>query len=160
MTIIMYVPNLLKLKAEENCQRHKCKTFSPHFAGNLSFNYEKVKACHGKENNCDYWRPKVNDTFNSVWTNHSAKHNTQGQWSKILTIVTLAWRMQMWKSWRKILTMSCRDKKSHINATSATLHLLIQAVWGDIWKRTVEKSRTTATNVTLPLIGHTCWGYI
>ena len=30
---------------------------------------EKVKVWHGKVNNSDYWRPKVNDKFDSVWNN-------------------------------------------------------------------------------------------
>ena len=29
--------------------------------------------------------------------------------------------------------------------------------WGHIWKRTVEKSQTNATNVTLPHLGQTFW---
>ena len=40
-------------------------------------------------------------------------------------------------------------EKSQINATNVTLHLLRQAIWGDIWKHTVEKSQINATNVTL-----------
>ena len=43
------------------------------FAGNLPHVFsptktimKKVKVCHGKVNNCDYWRPTVNDKFNSV----------------------------------------------------------------------------------------------
>ena len=43
----------------------------------LPFNYEKVKVCHGKENNCDYWRPKFNDIFAqfqaTIWAKHNAK---------------------------------------------------------------------------------------
>ena len=30
--------------------------------------------------------------------------------------------------------------------------LLGQAIWGNIWKRTVEKCQTNATNLTLPLL--------
>ena len=39
----------------------------------LSFKFEKVKVSHGKVNNCDYWRPKVNDKFDSVLGNHLGK---------------------------------------------------------------------------------------
>ena len=35
------------------------------------------------------------------------------------------------------------------NQTNATMPLLMQVIWGDSWKGTVEKSKTNATNVTL-----------
>ena len=35
------------------------------------------------------------------------------------------------------------------NLTKPTMPLLMQAIWGYIWKRTVEKSQINATNVTL-----------
>ena len=37
-------------------------------------------------------------------------------------------------------------EKSRTNATNVTLHLLTQAIWGHIWKHTLEKSETNATN--------------
>ena len=40
------------------------------------------------------------------------------------------------------------------------MHLLWQAVWGDIWKPTVEKSQTNAINVTMHLLVQTVWGYV
>ena len=47
-------------------------------------------------------------------------------------------------------------EKSQTNATNVTMHLLKQAIWGNIWKRTLEsnkcKSRTNATNVTMHLL--------
>ena len=39
----------------------------------LPFDYEKVKVCHGKLNSCNYWRPKDNDKFDSVLSNHLGK---------------------------------------------------------------------------------------
>ena len=39
----------------------------------LPFYYEKVKVCHEKLNSCDYWRPKVNDQFDLVWSNYLGK---------------------------------------------------------------------------------------
>ena len=33
----------------------------------------KVKVCHGKQNHCNYWRPKFNDKFYSVWSSHLGK---------------------------------------------------------------------------------------
>ena len=51
-------------------------------------------------------------------------------------------------------------EKSRTNATSVTLPFLRQAIWGDIWKHTVEKSQTSATNVTLPALSKVLWGDI
>ena len=109
------------------------------------------------------------------------KHNTQRQWSKILKIATLVWRMQMWKSWGKILTMTLNQtnatnvtmhlpmqaiwghiwqstvEKSQINATYVILHPLWQEIWGNIWQRTVEKSHTNVTSVTMPLLKQAVW---
>ena len=45
--------------------------------------------------------------------------------------------------------LECTVEKSQTNATNATMHPLMQAVWEHIWKRRVEKSQTNATNVTL-----------
>ena len=61
----------------------------------------------------------------------------------------------MWKSSRKGLTMPL----SQISAINVTMHLLRQAIWEPIWKRTVEKSQTNATSVTLhPLMQALCGG--
>ena len=38
----------------------------------------------------------LNQFKTTIW----AKHNTQWKWSKTLKMITLVWRMQMWKSWR------------------------------------------------------------
>ena len=51
-------------------------------------------------------------------------------------------------------------EKNQTNAASVTLHLLGQAIWGDIRKYTVEKSPTNATNVTLSLLRQAIWGHI
>ena len=145
------------------------------------------------------------------FTQFKAKHTTQRQWNKILKkIMILVWRMQMLKSCRKMLTeleshmnatnatMLFQGRKFEdtfenghwrkINATNATMHLIRQAIWGDIWKiivsesktnatnvimhppmqalwghiwkRTVEKSQTNATNATMPLLRQTIWDNI
>ena len=39
--------------------------------------------------------------------------------------------------------------ESQTNATSVTLHLVRQVIWGYIWRHTVEKTQTYATSVTL-----------
>ena len=39
-------------------------------------------------------------------------------------------------------------EKSQTNATNETMHPLGQAIWGDIWKDTVEKIQRNVTNVT------------
>ena len=80
-------------------------------------------------NNCSYWRPKVNDKFYSLWSNNFGKTQPHWQWSKILKI--MVWRMQTWKYWTKILKIS----ESHISATSATMYLPIQAIWGHSGER-------------------------
>ena len=38
--------------------------------------------------------------------------------------------------------------------------LLMQAIWGDIWKGTLEKNRSNATNVTMHLLKQVIWGVI
>ena len=50
--------------------------------------------------------------------------------------------------------------KNQIGAANVTMHAVGQAIWGHIWKRTVEKSQTNATNVTMHPLGHTIWGDI
>ena len=82
--------------------------------------------------------------------------NNNWQWSKILKIMILVWRMQMWKSWIEILTMSL----SHINATNAAIHLPIQAIWRLIWNSTMEKSQINTTNVTMHHTRQAIWGDI
>ena len=51
-------------------------------------------------------------------------------------------------------------EKSQTNATSVIMHPLGQAIWGHIWKRTVEKSQTNATCVIMQPLGQAIWGYI
>ena len=38
--------------------------------------------------------------------------------------------------------------KNLIIATNVTFHPHVQAIWGDIWQRTMEKNQTIATNLT------------
>ena len=51
-------------------------------------------------------------------------------------------------------------EKSQTNATNVTMLALIQVHWGHIWKCTVEKGQINATNVTMPLLGQVIWGHI
>ena len=51
-------------------------------------------------------------------------------------------------------------EKSQTNATNVTMHPHIQALWGDIWKRTLVKSQTDAASVTLPALTQVLWGDI
>ena len=49
---------------------------------------------------------------------------------------------------------------SQINAINVTMQLLIQAIWGCIWKYTAEKSQANVTSVNMPALilvreGHT-----
>ena len=77
---------------------------------------------------CDY---KVNQRLGPVLKNHLGKQNTQWQWTEMLKIM-----MQIGKR----LTMALNQ----INATNVTMHSLKQAIWGNIWKRTLGKSQTNA----------------
>ena len=54
----------------------------------------------------------------------------------------------------------CTVEKSQTNAASVTMHLLEQVIWGNIWKRTVEKSQTNATNVNMHPLRQAIWGDI
>ena len=51
-------------------------------------------------------------------------------------------------------------EKRPTNATNVIMPLLRQAIWGDIWKHTVEKSQTNAPNVTLHPLRQSIWGHI
>ena len=49
-------------------------------------------------------------------------------------------------------------EKSQTNASSVTLyHLLRQAIWGHIWKSTAKKSQTNATNVKILALIQVHW---
>ena len=48
-------------------------------------------------------------------------------------------------------------EKSQTNATNATMPLLRHAIWGDIWTRTVEKNQTNAISVTMSLLMQAIW---
>ena len=50
--------------------------------------------------------------------------------------------------------------ESQTNATSVTLHLVRQVIWGYIWRHTVEKTQTYATSVTLRPLMYIFWGHI
>ena len=51
-------------------------------------------------------------------------------------------------------------EKRQTNAINANMHLLMQAIWGRIWKYTVEKSETNATSVIIHLVMLKPWGDI
>ena len=50
--------------------------------------------------------------------------------------------------------------KSQTNATNVTLHTLMQVIRGDIWKHTVAKSQRNATNVTMHPLMQALWWHI
>ena len=50
--------------------------------------------------------------------------------------------------------------KHHTNAANVTLQLFMHAVWGHIWKPTLENNCTNATYVTMNLFGQAIWGHI
>ena len=50
--------------------------------------------------------------------------------------------------------------KNTDDVMNVTMHLPMQDIWGHIWKRTVEKSQTNATNVALPFLKELHWNHI
>ena len=72
--------------------------------------------------------------------------------------------------WPRGLTSPCRrisvkelpmcTGNNETKVTCAIMHLLMLAIWGDIWKRTVEKNQTNATCVTLHPLIQVHWGII
>ena len=64
----------------------------------------------------------------------------------------------IWAIWGLIWKRTV--EKSQTNATNVNMHPVMQALWGHIWKHTVEKSQTNATNVTMPLLRQAIWGNI
>ena len=54
----------------------------------------------------------------------------------------------------------CTAEKDQTNATNVTILLLVQAIWGHIWKHTVEKSQANAISVTMHLLSQVIWGDI
>ena len=123
-----------------------CRKFATCFCSHhLPFNYEKVKVRQGNKTIVNIGdQISVTTNFTQFAATICAEHWTPWQWSKIVKMMTLVWRMQVWKI-------------SQINATSATLHLLIKAIWEHIWKRTVEKSQTNATTVTTRWVSPQVW---
>ena len=51
-------------------------------------------------------------------------------------------------------------RKNQTNATCVIIHLLMQAIWGHIWKCTVEKSQTNATCVIMHPLMQVLWRHI
>ena len=61
-------------------------------------------------------------------------------------------------NWRHIWKHTV--EKSQTYATNATMHCLRQTLWGHILKDTVEKNQTNAASVTLPALIQVLWGDI
>ena len=68
----------------------------------------------------------------------------------------------MYPLWLVILGLIWKHtmEKSQTSATNVIMHPFMLAIWGHIWKRTVENSQTNATNVTLLLLWQAIWGDI
>ena len=66
--------------------------------------------------------------------------------------------------WLSILWSKCFEDTSENaewkNATNVTFNPLGQAIWGFIWKHTVEKSQTNATDVIMHAQTQVLWGHI
>ena len=52
------------------------------------------------------------------------------------------------------------SEESLTNATNVIMLPIMHAIWGDIWKGTVEKSQTNATSVIMHPLRQAFWGYI
>ena len=70
-------------------------------------------------------------------------------------------------NWRKVWilimaknTLMMKGLLVLTNATSVNIPPLMQAIWGYIWKYTLEKNRTNATCVTMHPIMQAHWGHI
>ena len=141
----------------------------------LTFNYEKVKVCDRKVNSCDYWTPKVNHKFDSVWRNNLGKTKHTVAMEQNLENCDFASYYLKTHSEEKLnkcnqcdyassraghlkTHLKTHSGESQTNANNATLHHVMKALWGHIWKHTAEKSQTDATNVTLHLIMQDLWG--
>ena len=54
----------------------------------------------------------------------------------------------------------CTLGKSQTNATNVIMPHLVQVIRGHIWKHTVEKNQINATNVIMPHLRQAIWGHI
>ncbi len=79
-------------------------------------------------------------------------------WRKVKQLQTMQLCIILFKRFNTCIWKHTPEK-SQINATNVTMPLIGQAIWRDIWKRTVEKSQTL-TNVTLSLLVQAIWGHI
>ena len=76
-------------------------------------------------------------------------------------IYSIKWWTRTFKvSTKKLLRMWQRMAKTwgQISATNVSMNLLGLAIWGVIWKDTVEKNQTNATNVTMHPLRQEIWG--
>ena len=62
--------------------------------------------------------------------------------------------------WNKMSWAKAMTVKNRTSATNVTLHLLGQAAWWNIWKYTVEKNQINATNVIMHSLRQVIWGDI
>ena len=94
----------------------------------------------------------------------------------LTNVISVTLHHLMQTLWRSIWEWM-HSGENQTNVTSATLHALMQvhlkthsgekpnkcnqcdyaSIWGHIWKRTVKKSQTNATNVTMLLLGQAIW---
>ena len=76
-----------------------------------------------------------------------AKDNTlllSWKWIKILNQEIIVKAQPIAFQWERQ-----RAEKNQTNATTVRMHHITQAIWGSIWKYTVEKRQINATSVTL-----------
>ena len=124
---------------EKSMKLHRCSkcdntsTKSSTFEGHLkTFSGAKCNEC----NQCNYSSVKAGDLRRHMKIHSGEKSHTCNQCNyKTVRACNLG----------KHLKIHSGEK------TNVTLHVWMQAIWGNIWKLTQEKNRTDATNVIMHL---------
>ena len=114
-------------------------TFHPFRQGHIwKRSGEKSYKCNQAMWLCLLWSELFQSTFeNARWKKYKYKYKCNFA------------SIQAGHLWKHLKTHS--GEKSY-KCKNVTRHLLWQAIWGHIWQRTVEKSQTNATNVTMPAL--------
>ena len=98
----------------------------------------------------------------SVWNLQSARNKIANWWGWIM-ILEMTHQMTSVKVEPMLMfprETQIMNEKNQTNVTNATMPPLLHAIWGGIWKRTVEKNQTSATSATLHQSKLTIWGSI
>ena len=102
---------------------------------------EKMKVWHGKVNNSDYWRPKVNDKFDSVWNNILDKAQHTVAMEQNLENLDFGLKGANVKTLKKNLKMHSGGKPNKCSQCDFACSDPRQAIWGNIWKCIQEETK-------------------